>query len=156
MIASVLSREGPVMAELSQQFRFGLRTLIAFVTASAVISGWYAMRERSVEQTLNLQYPSPRAPANLATAYQPGPKDWANCLLRPGKSTVDFKQEYIEHHKLGWKMAIEDWDDARRFQYNLREDFNVWQNVPSSVDALWEGYNAAREQILAKINTVSR
>jgi hypothetical protein len=107
----------------------------------------------SVETSLKLEYPPPTIPSGLDTAFKPQPGDWANNLLRPGETTINFEERYANSHKYGWKMAISEWDTQKTFQYNCRDDFNVWQDVKSSVDGLWEGYNAARTQILEKSNS---
>ena len=117
---------------------------LSFLIAVFILTGCTT----SVETTLKLKYPSPNIPPGLDTAFKPRPGDWANCLLRPGETTVNFEEQYAKAHKDGWKMAIADWDSRKNFEYNCRDDFNVMQDVQSSVDGLWEGYNAARTQIL--------
>jgi hypothetical protein len=124
--------------------QFRLRTLLILLPVIWVgVTGC----SESIEQQLRLKYVPPKVPAAIPSEFRPMPGTRDEEHLQKGETTIDLRAAYLRGHRYGWKLAIDDWDRSRRFQYQTREDFQGWDDFPSTVDAIWIGYDEARRQI---------
>lgn len=125
--------------------RFTIREL-TLVMALAGLAGCAAR----VEQQLGLTYKVPAVPASIPADFRPYPGSRGEDLLQEGETTLDLRAAYLRGHHFGWKLAIDEWDRNQRFKYNSREDLH-YGDFPSSVDAMWIGYEDARRQIESRV-----
>lgn len=102
--------------------------------------------QKDMEKTLGLVYSPPTVPADVPERYGP-PAGSRDCnWLKPGETHLNLKEEYLDGHKFGWKMALDDWFRWRKFHYATREELQ-WDTFKSTEDAMWLGYDDARRAI---------
>lgn len=112
--------------------------------------------QQSLEFKLGLSYSAPIVPDDVPSHFKPGPETKLEGWLDDGETHLDLKAHYLDAHRCGWDAAIWDWERYGEFKMQSKYDaYSYRADITSGTEALWIGYNEARDQIQLKVGRSS-